>query len=980
MRFSSQIATRTDARRLAGAAVRRLRPRSSAKMPTLSVVLVAARSDGEGARLDACLHRVLSSSHAALEVIVVGDRVPARSWARRVRSLPHASVDEAVARASGEYLAFLDPAEIVPVDGWAAMVAALQDSGSDLVVGMRRTPEPQPWSTDLFVGRRVGETPQTCPLALVDLSPGNKVFRLSWWRRCAFRIGDGRPGPEAMMAAYLASGAFDVLPHVVSEVPALDADKPVSERPRFQADTVRGRMQALATVAAMAPAGWRGDLFTYVLPPWYVDAVAGGEQYFLALRSGVEVLARGLDPATVPVAARLGAWTVLNGTPGDSALVQDFVADNPHGLPIESDAVSLPDGLSLAPPTAWRAVCDVDRRVRSWLAERPVPHDRGGLLRGATFTEYVAEAPLPSVEVVEPDGARTPLSVVRRHDPSVNECAERAWEDRSSAAWEASFDESSSLGRPGGHQVEIHYGARTLDHRVVVPAPGPETDTVINAVTLADGALHFSGSTTEDSLTGHFAGRGESHEATIRLGGRAGVTGGRWECTVALTASAFGETPALPRGRYALRLQDGRGNPCPTVWSESLAADPPDLLDGRHRVTVVTDAKVPTVQLRPPLRPLERGAFAQQDLQCRVYAAPSTPSYGSTVLLETFRGRSVADSPGAIGRELLARDLGADLVWVVDDPAVEVPQGMRAVVRITEGWYDVLANARLYVAIAGAPYWFEKKRGQTHLQTWHGTPLKRIGEDRGPGDFNTWRHRRRIAHQAAGWDGFVSPSPYCSAIFRSAFRFDGPLLETGYPRNDVLCNDTGELRARTRQRLGIGAEQRVVLYAPTWREYVGVRDSKPLYLDAERVTTRLPDTVVLIRGHYNSTGQRDVFTGHRRILDVTRYPDIADLYLAADVLVTDYSSVMFDFALTDKPVVLLVPDFTQYRDVERGFYFDIETSAPGPLVDSTEAVIARLTDGSDEHAAARAEFRRKFCPFDDGHASARVVDWLLSRW
>jgi CDP-glycerol glycerophosphotransferase len=350
------------------------------------------------------------------------------------------------------------------------------------------------------------------------------------------------------------------------------------------------------------------------------------------------------------------------------------------------------------------------------------------------------------------------------------------------------------------------------------------------------------------------------------------------------------------------------------------------------------------------------------------------------VLLETFRGRSVADSPGAIARELLARDLGADLVWVVDDPGVEVPQGMRAVVRNTDDWYDVLANARFYVANAGAPYWFVKKRGQTHLQTWHGTPLKRIGEDRGPGDFNTWRHRRRIAQQAAGWDAFVSPSPYCSAIFRSAFRFEGPLLETGYPRNDVLRNDTGELRARTRQRLGIGAEQRVVLYAPTWREYVGVRDSKPLYLDAERVTTRLPDTVVLIRGHYNSTGQRDVFTGHRRILDVTRYPDIADLYLAADVLVTDYSSVMFDFTLTDKPVVLLVPDFTQYRDVERGFYFDIATSAPGPLVDSTDAVIARLTDGRDEHAAARAAFRGRFCPFDDGQASARVVDWLLSRW
>jgi len=282
------------------------------------------------------------------------------------------------------------------------------------------------------------------------------------------------------------------------------------------------------------------------------------------------------------------------------------------------------------------------------------------------------------------------------------------------------------------------------------------------------------------------------------------------------------------------------------------------------------------------------------------------------------------------------------------------------------------------VANAAAPYWFVKKPGQTHLQTWHGTPLKRIGEDRGPGDFSTWRHRRRVAAQAADWDALVSPSAYCSEIFRSAFRYDGPVLETGHPRNDVLVTDDGELRNRTRERLGLAEDDLAVLYAPTWREHVGVRTSKPLYLDVERLTDRLPQAVALVRGHYNSTGEDDVFVDHRRIRDVTRYPDIADLYLAADALVTDYSSVMFDFALTDKPMVLLVPDLDQYRDVERGFYFDIEGAAPGPMVTTTDAVVDALV-GRDDHVAARGAFRARFCPLDDGRASARVVDWLLSR-
>jgi CDP-glycerol glycerophosphotransferase len=137
--------------------------------------------------------------------------------------------------------------------------------------------------------------------------------------------------------------------------------------------------------------------------------------------------------------------------------------------------------------------------------------------------------------------------------------------------------------------------------------------------------------------------------------------------------------------------------------------------------------------------------------------------------------------------------------------------------------------------------------------------------------------------------------------------------------------------------------------------------------------------VLLVRGHYNSTGQRDLFEGEKRIHDVTRYPDVADLFLAADALVTDYSSVMFDFVLTDRPVVLLVPDLEQYRDVERGFYFDIESRSPGPLVDTTDEVVDVL-GGADQHAPARAAFREEFCPYDDGLASVRAVDDLLARW
>jgi CDP-glycerol glycerophosphotransferase len=495
----------------------------------------------------------------------------------------------------------------------------------------------------------------------------------------------------------------------------------------------------------------------------------------------------------------------------------------------------------------------------------------------------------------------------------------------------------------------------------------------VDAVGLQGGVLSVSGATQSTRLEAEVRGpRGTGPLVALR------VVDGRFAGQVPLTTTAFGREVRLPLGRYHLRLT-GTGGAAAGRWSAALLDDPPELVDARQRVTLDEAGSGLALHVRPPLRVAERGAFAQQTLRSRARSAQREPSYDSLVLLETFGGRSVGDNPGAIGRELLARDLGLDLAWVVDDPAVVVPPGTRAVHRRTAAWYDALAHARAYVANASAPYWFAKKPWQVHLQTWHGTPLKRIGEDRGPGDLGTWRHRRRMAGQAAGWDAMLLPNPFCADVFRSAFRFSGAFWETGYPRNDVLLTDDGTLREQVRAGLGIEAGERVVLYAPTWRTSGGEQQSKPLFLDVEVLTRALPDVVVLLRGHYSGTGEPELFGERRRVRDVTRYPDIAELYLAADALVTDYSSVMFDFALTDRPIVLLAPDLEDYRDLERGFYLDIEREAPGPLVRTTEAVLEVLS-GADRDQARRAAFRERFCAWEDGRSAARTVDRLLGLW
>jgi CDP-glycerol glycerophosphotransferase len=168
-----------------------------------------------------------------------------------------------------------------------------------------------------------------------------------------------------------------------------------------------------------------------------------------------------------------------------------------------------------------------------------------------------------------------------------------------------------------------------------------------------------------------------------------------------------------------------------------------------------------------------------------------------------------------------------------------------------------------------------------------------------------------------------------------------------------------------------------VLYAPTWRDD---RTELVDYLDLTEFAADLPpDHLLLVRGHSRTLGSGPELQGSR-LLDVTSYPDVADLMLVADVLVTDYSSVMFDFASTGKPMVFFTPDIAHYGDVLRGFYFDLAADAPGPLVRTHKELLAALSDLDaikDAYAAKYTAWQQRFTPHDDAHAAERVVQRLF---
>ncbi|UEG95477.1 CDP-glycerol glycerophosphotransferase family protein [Streptomyces lydicus] len=365
------------------------------------------------------------------------------------------------------------------------------------------------------------------------------------------------------------------------------------------------------------------------------------------------------------------------------------------------------------------------------------------------------------------------------------------------------------------------------------------------------------------------------------------------------------------------------------------------------------------------------------------YALHRSRPLRDTVLYSSFGGRAYGDSPRAVHEELVRRGADVEHLWAVRDAQTAVPDTVRAVVVGSAEWHGALAHSRWVVTNTHLPRWFTRRGGQRIIQTWHGTPLKRIGADLAGTLCAGLAHlaaRPRVSRQ---WSVLLSPNAHSTPVLRSALGFSGRLMETGLPRTDALFAADRELRAAAvRERLGIEPGRKVVLYAPTPRDdlaYDTGQHRLHLPLDLRLAREELGDGhVLLVRGHPLVA---DRLPAHHApfALDVSAHPDATELLLAADVLVTDYSSLAVDFANTGRPLLFLTPDLPHYRDTLRGFTLDFEARVPGPLLATTGELIDALGD-LDAIAAASAEayedFRETFCHRDDGGAAGRVADLM----
>lgn len=316
-------------------------------------------------------------------------------------------------------------------------------------------------------------------------------------------------------------------------------------------------------------------------------------------------------------------------------------------------------------------------------------------------------------------------------------------------------------------------------------------------------------------------------------------------------------------------------------------------------------------------------------------------------------------------------------VWVVSARyADRFPAEVPHVIAGTAAYYRALARAKYLVNNVNFPDWLVKRRGSVHLQTQHGTPLKVMGLDLQ--DYPVGAQRmsfRALLARSDRWDFNLSSNPLSTRVWERSYPCGYTTLESGYPRNDRLVNATAGEVARVRAELGIAPGQTAVLYAPTHRDY---RKHFEPQLDLAGLARALgPDAVLLVRAHYyyDVPGRGGVADAGDAVRDVSGYPSIEDLMVAADVLITDYSSLMFDYALLGRPIVIYADDWDTYRRT-RGVNLDLPAEPPGAVAGTESELIELLTTGAyrgEQAEQARLAFRAKHCVFDDGHAAERVV-------
>jgi CDP-glycerol glycerophosphotransferase len=352
------------------------------------------------------------------------------------------------------------------------------------------------------------------------------------------------------------------------------------------------------------------------------------------------------------------------------------------------------------------------------------------------------------------------------------------------------------------------------------------------------------------------------------------------------------------------------------------------------------------------------------------------PIRRGSVVFESHLGLSYSDSPKYISEALRAAGYRGRVYWSHAKGTQGFPTDASLVRRNSWSYLRALARAEYWVDNQGFPQWIGKRAATTYIQTWHGTPLKTMGVHTPQIKAMLTPERERFKAAVNRFDHFLVRSEYDVRNLIEAFEARAEPLRVGYPRNDaLLAADRAERAAALRDRFGFPADRRILLYAPTFRT---ADASFEIGFDLDEFAREFGRThLLVVRAHYLNT-VRVPLAAKSAVLDLSSHPDVTELMLASDALITDYSSVMFDYALLDRPMVFFVPDAAGYSR-DRGTYFDLADRAPGPYTTDQGAFFEALRTlpgddaAPDPYRTARKTFAHEFGEYETGTAAQQIV-------
>lgn len=367
--------------------------------------------------------------------------------------------------------------------------------------------------------------------------------------------------------------------------------------------------------------------------------------------------------------------------------------------------------------------------------------------------------------------------------------------------------------------------------------------------------------------------------------------------------------------------------------------------------------------------------FLKEHLYPLMRKLPQKKNY---VMFESYWGRSYSCNPKAIYEQMLEEYPNMVGIWSFNNPYNDIKGPGKRVKRNSWQYFYYLARSKYFINNVNWPTEYLKRDSSIEVQTLHGTFLKTMGLDVAD-EVRTEAQLKGFRQRHSRWDYLVSPSSFMTTIAKRVFEFNGEMLEYGFPRNDLLVNrkENNTFTKELKQKLNIPEDKKVILYAPTYRNKKGFN----LELDIKEMKESLSDDyVLLVRLHYFVAKSIDLTGVEDFVINVCNYPDVQELLLLTDVLITDYSSIMFDFANLKKPMLFFTYDLEYYKDVLRGMYLDFEVEAPGKLCKKTDELIECLKDldtYEKTYQESMQRFEDKFNEFETGKASSEILNKIF---